>query len=256
MKEIGKIITITSRKGGVGKTTTLLNLAGVFSNLKKKVLILDLDLYSSSISISLKLNVDKTIYNLVDDIINNRFTEFGDYVEEYNEFISVLPSLKDPRQVNDINVKYIEQIINMSKHYYDVILIDTSHVLTDLNVVIYDNSNTILDIMSNDPIDLCNTKTFVNIVSDIDFKDFRILLNESNSLEEKYFSLYDMRNFIGYNISYKLGREYYVKTIDKYVIDGKILTLNNIYPMDKKEYKTFVKICMDLLKSPEQEVIR
>ena len=34
-----KVITITSRKGGVGKTTTILNLAGIYSNLSKKVLI-------------------------------------------------------------------------------------------------------------------------------------------------------------------------------------------------------------------------
>ena len=68
----GKIITITSRKGGVGKTTTLLNLAGIYSNLEKKVLIIDLDLYSSSISVSLNLKKDKTIYNMVLDITNNK----------------------------------------------------------------------------------------------------------------------------------------------------------------------------------------
>ena len=251
MKDFGKIITVTSRKGGVGKSTTLLNLAGVYSNLEKKVLILDLDLYSSSIAASLNIKLDKTIYNLVNDISDNRFTEFVDYVVNYNEYISVLASVKDPRQASHIHLKYIEQIINMAKHVYDVILIDTSHVLNDLNVVIFDNSHTILDIMSNDPIDLVNTKTFVNIVSDIEFPDLRILLNESNSLEEKYFSLYDIRSFIGYNIDYKLGREYYVKTIDKYVLGGKILTLNNIYPTDKKEYKKLVKIALDLLKFKE-----
>ena len=105
--------------------------------------------------------------------------------------------------------------------------------------------------MSNDPVDLVNTKTFVNIVSDIEFPDFRILLNESNSLEEKYFSLYDIKSFIGCNIDYKLGHEYYVKTIDKYVLDGKILTLTNVFPKDKKEYKKLVKICVDLLKNRE-----
>lgn len=247
----GKIITITSRKGGVGKTTTLLNIAGVFSNLNKKVLILNLDLYSNSISVSLNLDVSKTIYNLVMDITDNHFSEFSDYTIKYNENISILASLKDPRQASYINLRYIEQIINMSRHYYDVILIDTNHILGDLNAIIYDNSDTILDIISNDPVDLVNTKTFVNIVSDINFKDFRILLNESNNLEEKYFSLYDIRNFIGYNIDYNLGREYFVKTIDKYVLEGKILTLNNIYPVDKKEYKKLVKICYDLLKEKE-----
>ncbi len=243
----GKVITVTSRKGGVGKTTTLLNLAGVYSNLEKKVLILDLDLFSSSISISLNLKKEKTIYNLVLDITNHKFTEITDYVIPYNNFISVLSSVNDPRLASHIGVKYIEQIIHIVKHYYDVVLIDTSHVLNDLNVVVYDNSDTILNVMSNDPVDLVNTKNFITIAKDIEFKDLKILLNESNSLEENYFSMYDIRSFLGYNVSYRLGSEFFVKTIDKYVLDGKILTLNNVYPRNKKEYKKLEKMGVDLL---------
>ena len=243
----GKIITITSRKGGVGKTTTLLNLAGIYSNLEKKVLIVDLDLYSSSISVSLNLKKDKTIYNMVLDITNNKFTEVNDYVNKYNENIDVLSSVNDPRLANHIGIKYIEQIINIVKHYYDVILIDTNHILNDLNVIIYDNSDTIVNVMSNDPVDLVNTKNFIEIANDIEFKNLKILLNESNSLEEKYFSMYDIRSFLNYNVSYKLGSEFFIKTIDKYVLDGKILTLNNVYPKNKKEYKKLESIGVDLL---------
>ena len=101
--------------------------------------------------------------------------------------------------------------------------------------------------MSNDPVDLVNTKNFITIAKDIEFKDLRILLNESNSLEEKYFSLYDIRNFLGYNISFKLGSELFVKTIDKYVLEGQILTLNNVYQKNKKEYKKLEKIGLALL---------
>ena len=247
----GKVITITSRKGGVGKTTTLLNLAGVYSNLEKKVLILDLDLYASSVAVSLNLKNEKTIYNVVLDIMDNRFTEISDYVTKYNDYISVLPSLKDPRQASHIGVKYIEQIIQMVRHNFDVVLIDTSHVLSDLNILVYDNSDTILNIMSNDPVDLVNTKNFVSISQNIEFPDLRIMVNESNSLEEKYFSMYDIRSFLEYNISYRLGREYFVKTIDKYVIDGCILTLNGVYPIAKKEYKKLESIALDLLKTKE-----
>ncbi len=245
---MGKIITITSRKGGVGKTTTLLNIAGCLCSLEKKVLIVDLDLYSSSIALSLNLKNTKNIHNMVDDIINNRFREVDNYVTNYNKYIDVLPCDKDPRKGARINLKYIEQILNIVKHSYDVILVDTTHALIDLNIIIYDNSDTILNVMSNDPVDLVSTKTFVNIVLDIGFKDFRVLLNESNSQEEKYFSINDIRSFIGYNIAYYLGREFYVKTIDKYVLDGEILTLNNVYPKEKKEYKKILRIAEDLIK--------
>ena len=246
MKSVGKVITITSRKGGVGKTTNLLNLAGVYSNLEKKIIILDFDLYTNSISVSLNLEPDKNIFNLVDDISNNRFKEFNNYVTKYNSNISVLASCKDPRQASLINLKYIEQIINYARYNYDVVLIDTSHVLMDLNIVIYDYSNTILNIMTNDPIDLVNTKSFINICKDINFSDLRILLNEGINLEEKYFSLYDIRSFLEYNISYRLNESFFVKTIDKYVLAGKVITLNKI--LGDKEYKLLEKIALDLLK--------
>ena len=42
------------------------------------------------------------------------------------------------------------------------------------------------------------------------------------------------------------GREFFVKNIDKYVIDGKITTLCNVYKDSLN--KTFSKIALDLLK--------
>ena len=242
---MGKVITITGRKGGVGKTTTAINLAGVYSNLKMRVLLIDFDLYANSVAVSLNLKNKRNIYNVVLDIGNNKFTEISDYVEKYNDYISVLASSGDARIAPQIDIKYVEQIINMSKFSYDAILIDTNHVLDRLNLVIYDNSDVIVNVMSNDPIDLVNTKYFINIAKDIDYKNLKILLNESNSLEEKYFSMYDIREFLEYNVSYKLGREFYVKTIDKYVLDGKILTLNNVY---KNNYKKIENIGVDLIK--------
>ena len=48
MNNKGTSICVFSAKGGVGKTITTLNLAGIFEMLKKKVLIIDFDLSGAS----------------------------------------------------------------------------------------------------------------------------------------------------------------------------------------------------------------
>ena len=57
----GKSFCVFSAKGGVGKTTTVLNLAGTYEKLNKKVLIIDLDLSGGSIAVALNKVPDKIL---------------------------------------------------------------------------------------------------------------------------------------------------------------------------------------------------
>ena len=98
----GKIITISSVKGGVGKTTLTTNLAGIYFLMKKKVLIIDLDLYAGGIATITNVSNKKDIYMLVDALSNNKQIELSDYVGKYNNGIHILACPKDPRDVSKI----------------------------------------------------------------------------------------------------------------------------------------------------------
>ena len=110
----GNIITITSMKGGVGKTTTTLLLASVYKNMKKKLLIVDLDLYTGSIAFSLNLDIKSTVFNVCDDMANNRYKGLfnGEYITSFDEYIDVLPAPKDPRQASKVDTKCLEILMN------------------------------------------------------------------------------------------------------------------------------------------------
>lgn len=244
-----KVITITSVKGGVGKTTTVLNLAGIYSRMNKRVLLVDLDFYSGDIAASLNLNYNNDIYNLYEDLSNNKFNSFDDYVTSYNEYISVLSAPKDPRFARKITSKVLDLILYKAQLRYDVILIDTNHILTDINLFAFDYSDKIVYIINNDSMNLKNMKTMVSILNDMNKKNYRIILNESNYKGKNYYNKYDIKNIINKNVNYIIPSTFYIKNIDKYIIDGEILTLNkSIYYHYNKSMKVYEMIASDLIK--------
>ena len=170
-----KVFTVTSVKGGTGKTTTLLNLAGIFSKMNKKILILDFDLYSGAIALSLNIPNEQDIYQLMDDLNSNRFKMIDPYLVKYNENIDVLSSPKDPRQG------------------YDIILIDTNYFLNDITLIALDASDEILYILEGDPIDLKSMATRLTIHKDMEKENYKIILNEARTKDKEHFSKSDIK---------------------------------------------------------------
>lgn len=223
----GKIISINSVKGGVGKTTLAISLAGIYSLMKKKVLLIDLDLYSGGISTYLDINNKKDIFMLIDSISNNRFTSLNDYIVNYNKNIDVIPSVKDPRLATRIDSKYIKAVFKLAKTEYDIVIVDTNHALDETNLVVLDNVDTSLYVITNDIVDLKNMKSLVSIFKDNEKTNYLTILNNSINHRTDYLSLFDIRTIIRTNIDYTISKSFYIKNINKYLLAGDILTLNN-----------------------------
>jgi len=240
----GKMVCVYGSKGGTGKSTFILNLAGMFSNKKKKVLILDLDLTNSAIGCLLNKDIKKTIYNFYDDYNNNRFELLEDYITNYNEYIDFIASPKDPRQSNKIDIKYLDILIDKCSFKYDVILVDTASVLDEVNVFILDKADLIYFITTNDFVALKNLKNIINIMQDNDFENYKIILNNSIDPNKNYFSLYDIKSLLNTNIDYIISNDFYYRKIDNLIMNGEIITLkfNNF-----KDYKIFSLIADDIL---------
>lgn len=242
----GNILCLFGVKGGIGKSILAMNLAGVVSNMNKRVLIIDADLYGGSIALALNKPVYKTIYNFVDDYNNNRYEDLNNYITTYNENIDFVASPKDPRKSNKIDSSYLEILIDKAKFNYDLIIIDTNHILDEINLSLLDKSDNILFVISNDSFDIKNMRTLISIFKDLEIDKYKILLNNSIRENREYFNMYDIKDVIKANIDYSLSNKFYIKDMDRYILDGEIVTLNKKMA-NTRDYKVLENIISDII---------
>lgn len=250
----GKIVAVTSVKGGVGKTTTVLNLAGVLSLNKKRVLIIDADLYNGGIAVSLDVECDKDIYTLTDDLANNRFDYIESYVKPYNKSIDILAAPKDPRNASKVQSKYLQVLLSKARMRYDVILVDLNHIMDSNNLTVLDFADYIYYCVTNDIVDIKGIKTMISIYKDMNKDNYRLILNDAKDKLKDLVSKGDMKNIIKNEINYIIPASFFLKDINAYTLKGVILTLDKgIQNKHKKTMEVFEKIVSEIISEGEKD---
>ncbi len=248
----GKTICFFSGKGGVGKTTNLLNLAGILEQLEKKVLIIDFDLYSGSVATYLNKKYDKSIYHMALDIESAEFNDIKDYTVQVDDYIDLICAPKDPRDANKIEASLVPNIIKNASYYYDVVLIDTNHALNDINLNILDSVDLIYFMMLNDPLDIKNIKSLVAIFKSLDMNNYKVILNNSRDPFKDYFSMYELKKLIGHNIDYTISVNLYLKEMENLIMKGVIVSLDRKFSdVMSDDYHTFLVMATDILKGED-----
>ena len=145
---MGKVIAIANQKGGVGKTTTSVNLASALAVLEKKILLIDADPQANATS-GLGINVDEKkagTYELlehtaaVEDTIVKTSVPHLDLIPSHIDLVAIEIELVDKNQREFMLKKALEKVISN----YDFIIIDcapslgliTLNALTAANSVI------------------------------------------------------------------------------------------------------------------------
>lgn len=247
--QLGKVITISSSKGGTGKTCMALNLAGLYSSLGYKTLIIDTDLGTGGVSLSLNVGVARDIYLLSEDIKNNQFTKIEDYVYSYNDNLYVLPSPIDPRKISKFYSQYLDLILLKVKSDFDIIILDTNHILDELNLMALEKSDKNLFVISSDVVGVKNLKSLVSIFKDLDYHNYTIVLNDCLYKGKHKLRINDINSIIETKVDYDLGNSLFLNNYDKYLIKGDIPILHR---KNKAMYKKLKTIAFDLIRTNKE----
>ena len=194
-----RVIAITNQKGGVGKTTTSINLASALATCGQKVLLLDLDPQgSTTVGCGIdKENVAKSAKNV---LLQDNMWDASTIKLDYG--FNLIPANSD-LTVADIQLLDFEsrelrlkKAISESKENYDYILIDCPPALSMLTINAMHAANSVLVPLQCEYYALEGLSSLMNNIERI-----RRLGNPNLALEGLLRTMYDGRNRLTQDVS-------------------------------------------------------
>ena len=192
MSEMAKITAISKKKGGVGKTTTAINLSACLAEKGQKVLAIDMDPQgnmSSGLGLD-KDSIDKTIYDMI--IGENDIEEVIDRGTIEN--LDILPSNVDLSAVEieliDVDNKefVVKDAIQKVKDNYDFIIIDCPPSLSLLTINAMTTADSVLVPIQCEYYALEGLSQLIHTVELVKER-----LNSNLEIEGVVFTMYDAR---------------------------------------------------------------
>ncbi len=128
----GKVVTVFSAKGGVGKTTLSTNLGTYFASTGTKTLLIDLDLAFGDVAISLQLIPGKSVFDAVSMAGHIDESGISSLVTHHDDSgLDVICAPNDPGDADRIPVSVVIELLKVARKHYEFVIVDTPPSFTE-----------------------------------------------------------------------------------------------------------------------------
>ena len=255
---MGKVISIANQKGGVGKTTTSVNISTILAKKGKKVLLIDTDPQGNATS---GLGIEKNFENSVYDVIIGDIKVEDAILETEIKNLKICPSNinlagAEVELVSMISREYrLKEKLEEVKEKFDYIIIDCPPSLGLITLNAFTSSNSVLIPVQCEYYALEGLGQLINTIELV-----KKHLNKELEIEGAVLTMYDARTNLS-NQVVKEVKNYFGEKVYKTVIPRNVRLSEapsygmpiTIYDPRSKGAKCYDKLVKEIIKKNDEE---